>query len=67
MIYCPTCGKRTNVLETRTDCGVALRRRACLLGHQMRTEERIVQTSRTAVQLMSDRDQSDARRGVARA
>jgi len=64
VIYCPTCGKRTNVLETRTDAGIALRRRECLLGHQIRTEEHIVKTTRTVVQQMSDRDQSEAKRGV---
>lgn len=61
MIYCPKCGKRTNVLETRTDCGISRRRRLCEAGHQTLTEERVVKSTRTLVQLMSDRDQSEAK------
>lgn len=64
MIYCPQCGKRTNVLETRTDLGIARRRRECLRGHQILTEEHVVKSTRSVVQQMSDRDQSAAKRGV---
>jgi transcriptional regulator NrdR family protein len=64
VIYCPKCGKRTNVLETRTDLGIARRRRECLLGHQVLTEEHVITSTRSTVQLMSDRDQSEAKRGV---
>jgi transcriptional regulator NrdR family protein len=67
VIYCPTCGKRTSVLETRTELGTARRRRQCSEGHQIHTEERVIRTQRTAAQLMSDRDQSEAKRGVAHA
>lgn len=67
MIYCPQCGKRTTVLETRTDLGIARRRRVCPDGHQIHTEERIVRRERSVVQLMSDRDQSEARKGIPRA
>jgi transcriptional regulator NrdR family protein len=64
VIYCPQCGKRTNVLETRTDLGIARRRRECLQGHQVLTEEHVITSTRSTVQLMSDRDQSEAKRGV---
>lgn len=64
MIYCPQCGKRTSVLETRADAGIARRKRERPLGHRFSTEERVVKTSRSLVQLMSDREQSDANRGV---
>lgn len=67
MIYCPKCGKHTHVLETRADLEVARRRRVCPSGHQIHTEERVVRTNRTAVQLLSDRDQSEARKGIPRA
>lgn len=64
MIYCPQCGKRTSVTETRTDLGIARRRRHCPTGHQILTEERIVKPTRSVMQQMSDRDQSEAKRGV---
>ena len=67
MIYCPKCGKHTNVLETRADLEIARRRRVCPEGHQIHTEERIVRRERSVVQLMSDRDQSEARKGIPRA
>lgn len=67
MIYCPMCGKRTSVLETRTDLGVARRRRECMAGHQVLTEEHVVKSTRSITAQMSDRDQSEAKRGVLRA
>jgi hypothetical protein len=42
VIYCPTCGKGTRILNTRTSGGVARRRRECPLGHRTSTEERVV-------------------------
>jgi hypothetical protein len=67
VIYCPKCGKRTAVLATRSRLDIACRRRACVDGHQINTEERVVRTNRTPVQLLSDRDQSEARKGMPRA
>lgn len=67
MIYCPKCGKHTSVLETRAQDTLARRRRACPNGHQIHTEERIVKTVRSVTALMSDRDQSEAKRGIPRA
>jgi transcriptional regulator NrdR family protein len=67
VIYCPKCGKATRVLATRADLDIARRRRVCTEGHQVHTEERVVMPQRSVVQLMSDRDQSESRKGIPRA